>query len=223
MLTSSPVLRGQYPTSRDEAQQAQQLVSRLGAPADTRWIGQRIATLLQHYFTADTHPGAIEAMARDWIAELRGNPQWAIEKACAWWISKDNPKRRNKPMPGDISEAVDSFTTPLRVGQLMVDRYRKHGDTPPKALTPASGESGFQQPSPDDAQQRKAFAAQVMQEFGYQQVAKTKTYDDEADALAAATQDAADYGAGWLMVDQGGRVSHVSPPAVVRWAKDREA
>lgn len=223
MLGSLPGLRGQYPKTEGEAKQLAEAVDALAKPAAPRWIAQRIATLLQHYFTTDTHPAALESMARDWIAELREQPQWAIEKACAWWLSKNNLKRRNKPMPGDIAESADTFTSAVRLGGMIVGRYARYGDTPPKAYGASPAPTRRQELSPDDIEQRKAFAAQVLQEFGYQRVSKGKTYDDEADALAAATQDAADYGAGWLMVDQGGRVSHVSPPAVVQWAKEREA
>ncbi len=43
------------------------------------------------------------AIAEDWYAELKGQPAWAIQAACRWWMGADNPDRRRKPMPGDIA------------------------------------------------------------------------------------------------------------------------
>lgn len=47
----------------------------------------------------------------------------------------------------------------------------------------------------------------------------TRDLDDIDRDLDAARDDAFAYGAGWLMVDQNGRIRRVSPPEVAAWAE----
>lgn len=44
------------------------------------------------------------AIAEDWVQELSDYPEWALQKAFRWWIGRENEKRRQKPVPGDISD-----------------------------------------------------------------------------------------------------------------------
>lgn len=134
MKTSLPALRGRYPSSKAEADAARRALAPLSRPADPLWIGQRVVTLLYHYFVGDVAPAAIEAMAKDWISELRQFPEWSIEAACAWWLSRDNPKRGKRPLPGDISERAAREAALITCARQMVDLYDRHGDSPPAYL-----------------------------------------------------------------------------------------
>lgn len=75
----------------------------LSAPADPTWMMARIAALLSPYYEKDTPQGVRVMEAQDWAAELKGLPQWAIERAVRWWKGADNPKRAKRPLEGDIS------------------------------------------------------------------------------------------------------------------------
>ena len=44
--------------------------------------------------------------AEDWAYAFEGLPKWAIDRAVRWWKSSDNPKRRGRPVEGDIVERV---------------------------------------------------------------------------------------------------------------------
>jgi hypothetical protein len=80
------------------------LIPMLKAPANPVWLMGRVASLLNPYFEKDT-PQAIRKMeAEDWHYEFEGFPKWAIDKAVRWWKSRGNPKRRVRPLEGDISE-----------------------------------------------------------------------------------------------------------------------
>ncbi|KEP68829.1 hypothetical protein DL1_08640 [Thioclava dalianensis] len=92
----------------------------LKRPAPTKWITARIATLLTHYFAADIPPQVQEAIAADWVAALRGNPAWAIARACQWWISAENTARRKRPLPGDIEERAAIEMGPVRVAEAVL-------------------------------------------------------------------------------------------------------
>lgn len=132
--TSLPPLRGQYPTSRDEAEATKNAIRELDTPADPRWLAQRVVTLLTHYFITDAHPAALESIAMDWTHELGGYPDWAIEAACKWWLSRHNPKRRYKPMPGDISERAQVEAAIINTGRKQVEFYERYGENPPAFL-----------------------------------------------------------------------------------------
>ena len=134
MKGSLPVLRGQYPRDKAEAREAKKAIKALSTPPDELWIGQRVVTLLYHYFVGDLPDGAIEAMAADWVAELSPYPEWAIEAACAWWLSRGNEYRHRKPMPGDISAVAHREAGLLTCATQLLSAYEKYGDRPPSYL-----------------------------------------------------------------------------------------
>lgn len=59
-----------------------------------------------------------------------GHDVWS----CDWWTSKDNQKRRQKPVPGDISEQAHKHAQIIRSGQKMIEAFEKFGDHPPAFL-----------------------------------------------------------------------------------------
>lgn len=131
MKTSCGPLRGLYPKDNAEADLARRMVRELDTVADPKWIAQRAVSLLTHYFVAEAHPGAMANVARDWQRELATYPEWAIEAACAWWVSKANSKRGKKPMPGDISERCDREVSILKAAKTNLAMFDRHGEHPP--------------------------------------------------------------------------------------------
>lgn len=134
MKHSLPVLKGLYPTSENELAATKVAVDRLSEKADPAWIAQRVVKLLSHYFVADFHGEAVKAVAKDWLNELREFPDWAIEQACAWWVSRHNEHRRKKPLPGDISERALKKAGFVETGRSLIAAYKKYGNNPPAFL-----------------------------------------------------------------------------------------
>lgn len=134
MKTSLPPLLGHYPTSAEEVHALSAVLDRLEVPAEPEWIAQRVVTLLTHYFVVEVHPAAMKSVAKDWIRELKGLPEWAVENACAWWLSRANSKRAKKPMPGDISERAHREIGIITVGRKQIEFFEQYGDTPPAFL-----------------------------------------------------------------------------------------
>lgn len=127
-------MRGQYPANNDEYEATMAAVARLGIPASERWIGQRVVVLLTHYFVANSHPDALEAVANDWIRELRGYPEWAIDAACEWWLSRHNSKRHKKPLPGDISARAHIEAAIVSAARSQCQYFERYGNNPPAFL-----------------------------------------------------------------------------------------
>lgn len=69
------------------------------APAERTWIGARVEVLLSHFFQANEPPQITKGRALDWMRALDGLPKWAIDGACAEWLSRPDGKR---PTPGQI-------------------------------------------------------------------------------------------------------------------------
>lgn len=128
----SPVLRGQYPASRSEADQAKAIVQKYEVAADPRWVAQRVVKFLAgHYFVVEMADQVAEQLGVDWVRELQGLPDWAIEAAFAWWISRHNPKREKKPLPGDISARALIEAAPMEVAKTQIRLFARHGNNPP--------------------------------------------------------------------------------------------
>lgn len=80
-------------------------------------------TMLRHYFVGSVQAETVEGIAEDWIAELAKYPPWAINQACRWWMSEENPDRRRKPLPGDISARARAEMSPVRHGEIALRRF----------------------------------------------------------------------------------------------------
>ena len=107
-------------TERDALQQA---LDKLVTPAPAKWVTGRIASLLAQYFQGDVSESMMKTIADDWYSELRDFPAWAIAKAVRWWIGRDNPDRRKKPMAGDIAERAQKELGPILVAQSAIRRF----------------------------------------------------------------------------------------------------
>lgn len=142
----------------DEAEMSvvQENVRRLISPAPRSWSSGRIATLLSHYFAANTDPKLMEAVAEDWLHILSGYPAWAISNACRWWMSRENPRKSYKPVPGDIEDRCHVEMERVRVAQMMVQRgVEDMRHVEPQRVGP----------SPEDAAERKRVAEEILRGF----------------------------------------------------------
>ena len=128
---SLPAFSGQWIQSAEEAEKTRAAVAKLSEGADPAWVGQRVVTLLSHYFVNDIHPAAQEAVARDWMVELAMFPAWAIDAAASWWLSRQNGNRSKKPVPGDISKRAHLEMAMVRVAQSKIEQFEQYGDNPP--------------------------------------------------------------------------------------------
>ncbi len=91
-------------------------IERALAPAPRQWLLARAVSVLSHYPTSGASTDVIRAVAEDWAHELGELPAWAIQDACRWWISADNPFKHQKPIPGNISAHAQPKVDILRLG-----------------------------------------------------------------------------------------------------------
>lgn len=64
--------------------------------------------------------------AEDWLEELSGYPQWAIERAVRWWKSEANANRRKRPFEGDIAARCKIEMAGVPTASMMLD-LRQNG------------------------------------------------------------------------------------------------
>lgn len=122
-----------------EAEAALATVDRLRHPASDQWIAGRIAALLTQFYAADLSEKFQEAIANDWLTELRGYPGWAIQRACRWWVGRDNPDLGKRPLPGHIGKRV---AEEMRLPNFLENAARRVRIAPVDAV---------QNPRPDEA------------------------------------------------------------------------
>lgn len=104
----------------------------LSAPAHPQQIAKMVAVLLNMYFVVDQRSEVFKGIASRWLAELEEFPEWAIDRAVAWWTSRHNPKRDRRPMPGDIAARAQREMGHITVAQQQVRFFEKYGDNPPE-------------------------------------------------------------------------------------------
>lgn len=153
--------------SRTDRDQIADGIRQLSVPADPAWIMARVLALLTPYFTASVPEAVRRIEAEDWMAALKGYPHWAIEKAVRWWKSDENPERKRKPLDGDIVERVKFEMGVLSFGAMKVreydEGYRKRTMEPERVP-----------PTPEEMEQRRAFADGEMVRLGFAKRAYVK-------------------------------------------------
>lgn len=170
--------------NRTDRDQIEACIKQLRTPCDPAWLMARVLALLTPYFTANVPEGVRVMEAEDWRASLQDKPAWAVEKACRWWKSDENPDHRRKPLEGDIAERVKFEMGILSFGAMKVreydDGYAKRTAAPEDA-----------RPTPEEMEHRRAFAQDVMRRAGYAKDARPKgprredvTEDDLAEMKA---------------------------------------
>lgn len=65
----------------------------------------------------------MQAIAEDWNEELKDYPAWALQKASRWWMSRNNEKRRQKPIAGDIAARAQWEMGVIRVAEGSLRRF----------------------------------------------------------------------------------------------------
>lgn len=132
MMQCSPVFSARRPVSEADADHALKVADYLRKPAARPWIAGRVVTLLSHYFVAQTDEKIAAAVADDWCSMLAEYPAWAIANACRWWMSRENPRKHCKPLPGDIQDRAHIETGPIRSAEIMarLGPERARGNVP---------------------------------------------------------------------------------------------
>jgi hypothetical protein len=95
----------------------------------------RIASLLLPYYEKETAQVVRDMEADDWAEGLSEYPRWAVERAVRWWKGKDNPKRRQRPVEGDIAARCQIEMRPV-----MNAKYAKAGFSPATKAEEEKGE-----------------------------------------------------------------------------------
>lgn len=128
-------------------------MARLSTPAPRKWVAGRVLTLLSQYFAPNMDENVSAAIADDWCAMLAEYPAWAIANACRWWMSRENPNKHRRPLPGDIQERCHVETERLRVAKLTLQRGIAKPPEPPRIVTA------------EDMEHRRKVAEEVMKKF----------------------------------------------------------
>ena len=147
-----------------EREAVDQITKAFRKPVTVKWCNGRIAVLLSHYFVGNMEKHHVEAVADDWLNELKDFPAWSIALACKWWISRDNPKRRNKPMPGDIGERAHKEMAFIRVAEMIIARFDRQGYVPPPLPEPKC-----EPLTPEQLEERKRKVEEIMRPFRKQE------------------------------------------------------
>lgn len=122
MMGSLRAFSALLPVDQAEAEATRNAISYLATPAPVKWIAGRVVTLLSHYFVAQQESSLAEAVAEDWCAILEEYPAWAIANAARWWMSRENPRRHYKPLPGDIQSRAHIEMERVRAAKITVAR-----------------------------------------------------------------------------------------------------
>lgn len=146
--------------SRLDRDQIEVGIKQLSVPCDPAWLMARVLALLTPYFTSNVPESVRRIEAEDWRASLDRFPAWAIEKACRWWKSDENPDHRRKPLEGDIAERARFEMGILSFGAMKVREY----DAGYAKRTAAPEDD---RPTPEQMEQRRAFAKTVMRNNGF--------------------------------------------------------
>jgi hypothetical protein len=72
---------------------------------------------MQHYYLRDLPDKVRDSVLRDFARILQGFPLWALEEAKTIWLSDDNPKHRQKPVPGDIQALARRIMQPVEAAK----------------------------------------------------------------------------------------------------------
>lgn len=146
--------------SRTDRNQIEASIKQLSDPCNPSWLMARVMALLTPYFTADVPEGVRRIEAEDWRAALQGKPAWAVEKACRWWKSDENPDHRKKPIEGDIADRVRVEMGILPFAAMKIREYDRGVAERTKAPEEAP-------PTPEEMARRREFAQGIMEGAGY--------------------------------------------------------
>jgi hypothetical protein len=160
-MTCLPGFNGQLPESQTEYDHTADAIAYLETPAPRKWIAGRVVTLLSHFFVAQQEAAVVEAVADDWCAILDKYPAWAIANACRWWLSRENPRKHCKPLPGDIEDRAVAELSRVRVARISLERGISRPRAADEIEVPRTGEWW----TAEERQRRKDFAQSVLRAF----------------------------------------------------------
>jgi hypothetical protein len=147
--------------SRTDRDQIEASIKLLREPCDPAWLMARVLALLAPYFASNIPEGVRRIEAEDWRAALQQWPAWAIEKACRWWKSDENPDHRRKPLEGDIVERVRFELGVLSFGVMKVreydDGYKRRMEAPEQER-PTESEMALRRKAAQDLVENLGFA-----------------------------------------------------------------
>jgi hypothetical protein len=152
------VFSGRLADSAEEAEAVRDMVEYLEKPAPRKWVAGRALTLLSQYFAPNMDEAITQAIANDWCEMLAPYPAWAIANACRWWMSRENPNKARRPLPGDIQEAAHREMEMVRVARITLSRgIRSHFEPePPRQVYTRD---------PETLARRREFAEQILGKF----------------------------------------------------------
>lgn len=116
----------------------------------------RVAALLEPYFDKGTPVSIKMIEMEDWAEAMKDSPYWAIEKACRWWKSEENPEKRRRPIEGDIMARIRVEMGAVRAAQIKLASPSFHRKTKGEIRQP---------PTPEEMEQRRVVAQEVMSHF----------------------------------------------------------
>lgn len=131
-------------------------VEYLTAPAPRKWIAGRTLTLLSQYFAPNMDEGVAAAIADDWCAMLADYPAWAIANACRWWMSRENPNKHRRPVPGDIQERCEVEVARTKTAKVVLGWGQIKGNDAPAAPPMTVRDD------PEAMERRRALSAELL-------------------------------------------------------------
>lgn len=114
-------------------------------PCSAEWLSGRIATLLAHFYVADTDPMFNRAVAGDWLKAMSGLPQFAVGEACERWVAEHTAK----PKPADIRQLAISivgkpWVWQQRLREVVAAPVAKRGESRDEPARPEYGSPEYQ-------------------------------------------------------------------------------
>ncbi len=97
-------------------------VDRLARPGDLKRLLVHVTLLLSGYQT-NLPEEALRAEVGYWAKAIADLPEWALEAACRWWRSADNPWRHRRPIEGDIVAHARQEMAFLHVARLRIEEF----------------------------------------------------------------------------------------------------
>ncbi len=82
-----------------------------------------VFTTLLHFYPHGIAQDVWKSMLKLYLAEVVDYPDWAVSKAVAWWLSRDNPKSGYRPTPGQISGRAHELTEGMRAAQKRLQNW----------------------------------------------------------------------------------------------------
>lgn len=104
------------------------------APPTPEDIGVYVLAVISEYWVGEKPQIVADIVNAIWIEHLSPFPAWAIKAAVSWWLGPDNPKRGNRPKPGDIAKRAAHEAAYLESAQNSVARWEKYRGAYPSFL-----------------------------------------------------------------------------------------